>query len=341
MKVTDKSKIFDVKGHIEGKLGTAALAVEVEADGSMKKENLDKLTETTIAVNWSGGGSIKDPEKDWTIDTLVKVASGFPDLVAITPQRIYAILTKYSALESFHRQVQKYTMLEYENASIYTNSLLDHFMDYKMMWKLLSQATIEVENNRAKMYFSQLTEDTANLAMVKPLSSDQFGEKLQDLGNAGGATITRGDLIKKGISQLDSAQNTPAQPSQGSDAKLTPAAETEPEKQKRQEKEWKALATQVLDGGKLISITNPWKYGDDKSENRIQYEPFKNTFAGLITARKVCRFEMAKIVNEVDLITRNPKIALETSRDAHFLHPLIFKQLLPVSSFFVLRSYHN
>jgi hypothetical protein len=70
----------------------------------MDKQNITRDTETTIAVNWSGGGSIKNPGDDWSIATLKRTAAAFPDLVAITPQRTYAILTKYTALESFHLQ---------------------------------------------------------------------------------------------------------------------------------------------------------------------------------------------------------------------------------------------
>ena len=59
---------------------------------------------------------------------------------------------------------------------------------------------------------------------------------------------------------------------------------------------------------------------------------FQPTFAGLIQARKVCRFEMSKIVKEVDLVAGDPTLSTDLSRDAYFLHPLVFKQLLPVSA---------
>ena len=63
---------------------------------------------------------------------------------------------------------------------------------------------------------------------------------------------------------------------------------------------------------------------------KLQFRPFKPTLGGLITARKVCRSEMAKIVNEVDLITKAPELAIDTKRDSYFLEPLVYKQLLPV-----------
>jgi len=131
------------------------------------KKNLNKETETTIAVNWSGGGSIKNPQDDWDIDTLKKAAAAFPECVAITPQRTYAILTKYSALESFHRQATDFKPLDYENAGIYTGSLLDAYMDYKSLWKQISNATHELEVNRATIDRGEPSEEIASLARVR------------------------------------------------------------------------------------------------------------------------------------------------------------------------------
>lgn len=59
VKVLDKSKIFTIKAGLEAELTTPSLSGKVEAKVSIEKENLDKMTETTISVNWSGGGSIK------------------------------------------------------------------------------------------------------------------------------------------------------------------------------------------------------------------------------------------------------------------------------------------
>lgn len=55
MKVTDKSKIFEIKAHLEAELSPAggkALSGELSADATIEKKNLSKSTETTIAVNW-------------------------------------------------------------------------------------------------------------------------------------------------------------------------------------------------------------------------------------------------------------------------------------------------
>ncbi|KAF4341606.1 hypothetical protein FBEOM_4508 [Fusarium beomiforme] len=181
VKVLDKSKIFQVKAGIEAEMTTPSIAGKVKADVDIQKSNLGKQTETTVAVNWSGGGSIKHPLEDWTIDSLKKAAAAFPDLVAITPQRTYAILTKYSALEDFHKKNTEYDVLSYENAGIYTGSLLDSFMDYKMLWKQISNATYELEGNRATIDMGEVTAEMARLAAIKhyPMS-DTDRKKISD-----------------------------------------------------------------------------------------------------------------------------------------------------------------
>ncbi|VUC37255.1 unnamed protein product [Clonostachys rosea] len=171
IKVLDKSKIFQVKAAIEAEMTTPSIAGAVKAQVEIAKSSLNKETETTVAVNWSGGGSIKDPLDDWTIDNLKRAAAAFPDLVAITPQRTYAILTKYTALEDFHLKNRSYDVLSYENAGIYTGQLLDSFMDYKMLWKQISNASFELEANRATIDMGEISEEMASHAKVKAFST--------------------------------------------------------------------------------------------------------------------------------------------------------------------------
>jgi len=67
--------------------------------------------------------------------------------VAVTPQRIYAIVTKYTALRSFHAIKKKGTPLDYENAGVYTSELLDAFLDYRVMWKQLRITSEDFQRN--------------------------------------------------------------------------------------------------------------------------------------------------------------------------------------------------
>lgn len=50
-----------------------------------------------------------------------------------------AILTKYTSLRSYHELTTKGSPLDYENAGVYTNALADAYMEYKKLWKEISQ----------------------------------------------------------------------------------------------------------------------------------------------------------------------------------------------------------
>lgn len=45
-----------------------------------------------------------------------------------------AILTKYTSLRSYQELTNKGSPLDYENAGVYTSSLLDSYMEYKLIW---------------------------------------------------------------------------------------------------------------------------------------------------------------------------------------------------------------
>ena len=80
--------------------------------------------------------------------------------------------TKYTSLANFHGKMEKFSPLDYESAGIYTNDLLDGYMDYKAMWKQISSATHELKGGRATVEIACLTEETSDLAVVKPLLKD-------------------------------------------------------------------------------------------------------------------------------------------------------------------------
>jgi hypothetical protein len=88
-----------------------------------------------VSVSWSGGGVLKDPKEVWNISTVIAVASKFPDLVAHTPQRTNAILTRYRSLRSFVIDQKDIYPLNYDNTGVYTADLLDAYMHYKLHWK--------------------------------------------------------------------------------------------------------------------------------------------------------------------------------------------------------------
>ncbi|KAF7341749.1 hypothetical protein MSAN_02073700 [Mycena sanguinolenta] len=57
--------------------------------------------------------------------------------------------------------------------------------------------------------------------------------------------------------------------------------------------------------------------------------PYDGDQFGLDDARRDCRFEMIKIVREVDAVALDPKIACDPSRTWQYLSPAVFRMLLP------------
>ena len=292
IKVLDKSKVFQIKAGIEAEMTTPTISGKIEAEANIDKSTLNKETETTIAVNWSGGGSIKDPTEDWNIDSLKKAAAAFPDLVAITPQRTYAILTKYTALASFHQQQRNFSPLDYENAGIYTGSLLDNYMDYKALWKQISNATYELQVNRATIDMGEPTEEIWELAKVHEFHGPDQGRSQSENSDVDreAKRLKAPSPALNGYEMIESSR-----------------------------------------GSHVVKATAQHSYLQDPVGSFFtQFDGFRPSFAGLIAARKVCRSEMSKIVREVDLVAKDPTLALDADRDMYFLNPLVFRQLLPV-----------
>jgi hypothetical protein len=56
---------------------------------------------------------------------------------------------------------------------------MDHFMDYKLMWKQLSQASYEPQRGTAKIDWAETPADIVELAIINPLPNKEIGAKLK------------------------------------------------------------------------------------------------------------------------------------------------------------------
>lgn len=81
----DTSK--DIKAALEANFGKGGVGVDASASLAISKAKALENSETTITVNWNGGGDIKAPGETWSIESLTKVAAAFPTNVAACPQR--------------------------------------------------------------------------------------------------------------------------------------------------------------------------------------------------------------------------------------------------------------
>ncbi|KAF2656901.1 hypothetical protein K491DRAFT_354908 [Lophiostoma macrostomum CBS 122681] len=261
MKILNKAKKTDIQAEAKVALTTGSLDIEAQANVGIARSNLETNTETTIQVSWSGGGHIKPMEQQWDINSLMAAASRFPDLVADCPQRTYAILTKYDVLRSFvARRPEKYSKLQYENAQIYTNSLLDAFMSYKALYKQLGEQVFNVQGKTLEI---RAWSDNAS-----PITTQQA---------TGGGTRT------------------------------TAVAGTDAKKNKEGKDE----------------ETGMYPFTEDMTR-------FDASIKGLSDARIAIRRQMARIVNEVDLIEKEPKKATDEDHKEPFQAPLAFETRLPV-----------
>lgn len=248
MKILNKAKKTDIQAEAKIALTAGAVQIEAEANVGIARSNIETNTETTIQVFWSGGGHIKPMEQQWDIQSLMAAAARFPDLVADCPQRTYAILTKYDSLRSFvARKPASYTPLQYENAQIYTNSLLDSFVSYKALYKRLGEQVFGVQGKTLEVI--QWSESEKAKVEAASTAVSQMGVKNPDTG-------------------------------------LYPFME--------------------------------------RNSN------FDASIKGLSDARTAIRRQMARIVNEVDAIEKNPKLATDEDHTEPYQSPIAFEARIPV-----------
>jgi hypothetical protein len=241
-----------------------------------------------------------------------------------------AILTKYVNLYDYQKNIanSQWSPLVYENANIYTNALLDSFMDFKSIWKQIQIAMWEIENKRATVqiakfsqamtrnapFFENGNRAKAMIQLTKLLSMLQLDkvtqEKLvKEMKDAVGQIPDSGALVVP--TQVTSAApaSAPAGP--------TPAATITPDANQNQQ----APAEQQAGGGNAgdasMANTTPTSGGNtapvsevprgsapDEAWKRLEpnlltVAPYDADLFGLERARRDCRLEMVKIVNEV------------------------------------------
>ncbi|KAF7349013.1 hypothetical protein MVEN_01422400 [Mycena venus] len=100
-----------------------------------------------------------------------------------------------------------------------------------------------------------------------------------------------------------------------------PAAESEASSEEEKSDGSTATAGQVVKAGPREPVEAPLP------PNALR--PYPATIFGLDKARRDCRFEMIKIVKEVDAVAYDPKVAIDPSRTWQYLSPAVFRLLLP------------
>ena len=239
MKILNKAKKTDIKAEAKVAFTAGTVDLKAEANVDIAKMNIETNTETTIQVNWSGGGHIKPREQQWDIQSLMQAAARFPDLVAECPQRTYAIITKYDTLRSFVKdQPASYTKLQYENSQLYTNAMMDSYMAYKSLHTQVTSYIFDIQTKTK---------------VIRPWSDDQ-------------------------------------------NKAIVPAKDKQTEA------------------------------SDTKYDTSL---PFAASVKGLEDAKKAIRRQMAIIVNEVDIIEKDPKLATNDTHVEPYQSTAAFEERIP------------
>jgi hypothetical protein len=184
-------------------------------------------------------------------------------------------------------------LIDYENAGLYASYLLEIYTEYKSIWKELQ---VNCEDLQAGVPDMEL----AKVGINQPIQ----------------------DRIKQAAEAADPANAAnPANPTKVA----VPASEV------------------INEAGSKRSTFKP---------SIPKYVPYEATVLGLVDARRDCRLEMLKIVHEVsvllsslhssnlhnirepqvDLVRQSPEISLDPERKVPFVHPAVFRNLLPVRS---------
>ncbi|KAJ5715711.1 uncharacterized protein N7483_012892 [Penicillium malachiteum] len=147
VKASDKVDSEDVKA--KARILFTKDKLDLNINGKFDKESSSFLTEneTTISVTYTGGGQhLKERDEDWTFETMKAAALKFPHLVAQTPMRTHAILTKYSSLRSYYAANVPTSLPSFEHAGVYTALLQEAYLDYKTIAKNLQVLAYDVSS---------------------------------------------------------------------------------------------------------------------------------------------------------------------------------------------------
>ncbi|EWZ95760.1 hypothetical protein BFJ63_vAg6939 [Fusarium oxysporum f. sp. narcissi] len=261
--------------------------LDINAKFDKIKNDIAAENEVSVSVMWSGGGQhLKEQKKDWDFDTMKDVALMFPDLCARTPMRTHALLTRYTALRSFH-ETQTFDLPRYDKTGTYTNVLHEAYLDYKAILSTIQVLAFEVSEGKKALIENFRVQEAIDAAKV---IADKWREARSE------------------CSTQEPTPGTGPESTEGSEV-MVPGPEAN-------------LDSKNEKAPPLPKPKTCQSPGLDKA--------FPPTITGLEEARLKCRFNMTRIIEEIDNITVNPEIATDETRPSPYLSPFLFKLLLPL-----------
>ncbi|CAG7557900.1 unnamed protein product [Fusarium equiseti] len=247
---------------------------------NLKKDDMSFLdeNETTISVSYTGGGQgLKEPGEDWTFETMRKAALQFPNLVAQTPMRTHAILTKYTALRSYHMAFAGLKMPAFEMAGVYSTLLQESYLDFKTVAKNLQVLAYDVSTGASRL-----------------VSASEHRKRLE-------------------AASKPTVEGTVATPDTSNESSDTEHASNE------------GSVVQTTKEQKQQPVNGPYVW-----KPLILKKDFPPTLQGLEDARTMVRMILIRIVQEINILTKFPEVAMDEERVQPHISPFLFKEFLPV-----------
>ncbi|KXJ88990.1 hypothetical protein Micbo1qcDRAFT_112687, partial [Microdochium bolleyi] len=194
--------------------------------------NALKETETTISVNWMGGGQIKDAKTSWDIDTVYEAAAAFPSFVAKTPQK--TCFNQWATSQSLKP-------LEYDAVISYTAELFNNFMEYKSLVKKVQDIISHGDQYAVKLKPNAIPKHINTLVAVRSALRNEMNKivavvnllskKPQILSQANSFDIiSKNDLVRAIIDEaiLASPESKIIYDDTGTSATATPSRTPQP-----------------------------------------------------------------------------------------------------------------
>ncbi|KAK7454069.1 hypothetical protein VKT23_011582 [Stygiomarasmius scandens] len=311
IKLRDTSKVEEVRGQLKAGMESKAAA----GQGGDFGNGIDG--ETTIAVFRKGGGSIKEEKVEWwSLETLYAVAKEFPTRVPGFPVRMNAIVTKFTSLKSFRTANLMGTLPDYKMAGVYLSTLLDAYIDYKVMLRNISAVVSEVEKKQSELVAKDnLVEFTEMNRKAKEYYQRELDFNKQKVSgkHIASNTTTAVDDDASSEGSWDSVNQKGIKSSTGA-----------------------ASAVSVSDAGfrhpaqndrTILTVMTSFLPRVPIPPNDLV--PYKANIFGLEKARRDCRLEIVKILREIDTVAEDPEVASDPNRTWQCLSPSVFRMLLP------------
>lgn len=221
-----------------------------------------------------------------------KAALQFPHLVAKTPMRTHAILTKYTALRSYHAHFNGLKMPAFEMAGVYSTILQEAYLDFKTVAKNLQVLAYDVSAGQSRLISASEARKKLEAASKPPPAA-----------GADGATAPAGSEASTSSSDAVAPDTPTSEDSAPSNEEKT-VMKAKKERSEGGPYNWKPIA-----------LT----------------KDFPPSLQGLEDARTMVRNILIRIVQEINILSKYPEAALDEDRVQPHISPFLFKEFLPVS----------